>query len=52
MSKDTKSLNTDTISDSENIYSPLFTLTPDYNKPIEMSISAENITSNGGLLLL
>ena len=52
MSKDTKSLKTDRISDSENFSIPLFTLTPDYKKPIEMSFSAEKITSDGGLLLL
>lgn len=52
MSKGTKSLNTDRISDSENISSTLFTLSPVCKKPIEMSFSAEKISSDGGLLLL
>ena len=52
MSKETKSLNTDSISDSENFSSTLFTLSPDYKKPIEMSSSAEKISSDRGLLLL
>jgi hypothetical protein len=52
MSKDTKSTNTDRIFDSENFSTTLFALSPVCKKPIEMSFSAEKISSDGGLLLL
>ena len=52
MSKDTKSPNTDRIFDSENFSTTLFALSPVSKKPIEMSFSAEKISSDGGLLLL
>jgi hypothetical protein len=52
MSKDTKSPNTNPISDTENISSTLFNLSSVCKKPIEMSFSAEKISSDGGLLLL
>jgi hypothetical protein len=52
MSKDTKSPNTDCISDTENFSSSLFTLSPVCKKPIEIGFSAEKISSDGGLLLL
>jgi|APCry1669189204_1035204.scaffolds.fasta_scaffold13380_2 hypothetical protein len=52
MSKNTKSHDTNPISSTENFSSTLFTLTPVSKKPIEMSFSAEKISSNGGLLLL
>jgi hypothetical protein len=52
MSKDTKSPNTDCIFDSENFSPTLFALSPVCKKPIEMSFSAEKISSDGGLLLL
>ena len=52
MSKDTKSPNTNLISATENFSSTLFTLAPVCKKPIEMSFSAEKISSDGGLLLL
>ena len=52
MSKDTKSPNTNPISETENISSTLFNLSSVCKKPIEMSFSAEKISSDGGLLLL
>ncbi len=52
MSKDTKSPDTNPISATENISSTLFILSPVCIKPIEMSFSAEKISSDGGLLLL
>ena len=52
MSKDTKSACTDLISETENFSSTLFTLAPVCKKPIEMSFSAEKISTDGGLLLL
>jgi hypothetical protein len=52
MSKDTKSRNTNPISATENFSSTLFNLSPVCKKPIEMSFSAEKISSDGGLLLL
>ena len=52
MSKDTKSPNTNPISATENFSSTLFNLSPVCKKPIEMSFSAEKISSDGGLLLL
>ena len=52
MSKDTKSPNTDCISEKENFSSTLFTLSPVCKKPIEIGFSAEKISSDGGLLLL
>jgi len=52
MSKDTKSPNTNPISAAENFSSTLFSLSPVCKKPIEMSFSAEKISSDGGLLLL
>ena len=52
MSKDTKSPNTNPISATENFSSTLFTLSSVCKKPIEMSFSAEKISSDGGLLLL
>jgi len=52
MSKDIKSINTEHISESEIFSSTLFTLSPVCKKPIEMSFSAEKISSDGGLLLL
>jgi len=52
MSKNTKSRDTNPISSTENLSSTLFSLTPVCKKPIEMSFSAEKISSDGGLLLL
>jgi hypothetical protein len=52
MSKCTKSPNTERIFDSENFSSTIFPLTSVCKKPIEMSFSAEKISSDGGLLLL
>jgi len=52
MSKDTKSPNTNPISATENFSSTFFNLSPVCKKPIEMSFSAEKISSDGGLLLL
>jgi hypothetical protein len=52
MSKDTKSPNTNLISETGNFSSTLFTLSPVCKKPIEMNFSAERISSDGRLLLL
>jgi hypothetical protein len=52
MSKDTKSPNTNHISAAKNFSSNLFNLSPVCKKPIEISFSAEKISSDGGLLLL
>ena len=52
MSKDTKSPSTNPISATDNSFSTLFSLSPVCKKPIEMSFSAEKISSDGGLLLL
>ena len=52
MSKDKKSPNINSISAAENSTTTLFTLAPVCKKPIEMSFSAEKISSDGGLLLL
>jgi hypothetical protein len=52
MSKDTKSTATTTFSDTENSISTLFDLSSVCKKPIELSFSAEKISSDGGLLLL
>ena len=52
MSKDTKSPSSDLISSTENSSSSLFDLSPVCKKPIELSYTAEKISSDGGLLLL
>jgi len=52
MSKDTKSPDTNHNSAAENFSSNLFNLSPVCKKPIEISFSAEKISSDGGLLLL
>ncbi|MBL7111388.1 MAG: IS1380 family transposase [Bacteroidales bacterium] len=52
MSKDTKSPNSDLISASENFSTTLFDLSPVCKKTIELSYTAEKISSDGGLLLL
>jgi hypothetical protein len=52
MSKDTKSTETTTLTDTENSFSTLFDLSSVCKKPIEISFTAEKISSDGGLLLL
>jgi len=52
MSKDTKHPNSDLISAAENFSTTLFDLSPVCKKPIEISFTAEKISSDGGLLLL
>lgn len=52
MTKDTKSPNTDFISETENFSTTLFDLAPVCKKPIELGFTAERVSSDGGLLLL
>jgi hypothetical protein len=52
MSKDTKSQLTDPNLGPENFSTTLFDLSPVCKKPIELSFTAEKISSDGGLLLL
>jgi hypothetical protein len=52
MSKDTKNPNTNLISATENFSTALFDLSPVCKKPIELSFTAEKISSDGGLLFL
>jgi len=52
MSKDTKSPSSDLISGSENFPATLFNLSAICKKPIELSFTAEKISSDGGLLLM
>ena len=52
MSKDSKSLSTNPISATKNSFSTLFDLSSVCSKPIQISFSAEKISSDGGLLLL
>lgn len=52
MRKDTKSPDTNSISATKNSFSTFFDLSPVCKKPIEISFTAEKISSDGGLLLL
>jgi hypothetical protein len=52
MSKDTKSTDTQPKSTAKNSFSTLFDLASVCKKPIEISFSAEKISTDGGLLLL